>query len=68
MSRDRYLRTADPEKDAEVYSNREAKTIGECSCCHEPIYEYEDHYNIDDEILLHDDCGLDWLQQFKKYV
>ena len=62
------FRTADPVADAEAYASREPEVIGECSFCHEPIYCYEDHYNIDDEVILHEDCGMDWLNQYIKHV
>ena len=59
----------DPVRDAEDHFSREAPTIGICEHCGQPIYEYEDYYCIDDmDVLLHDDCGLDWLNQFKKYT
>lgn len=56
----------DPVADAEDWASREAPVIGECEYCHEPIHEGEDYYDIDGT-LLHDDCDLDWLRQYKKY-
>ena len=64
MSRD------EPERDAEDYASREPEIIGYCTCCKEPIYKWDDYYKITEisnDLVLHDDCGLDWLRQFKKY-
>ncbi|GIM28430.1 hypothetical protein CPJCM30710_10960 [Clostridium polyendosporum] len=45
----------------------EALPIGECECCNSGIMPWEDYYDIEG-ILIHDDCGVDYLQQFKKYA
>ena len=38
--------------------------IGECAHCEEPVLDYESYYNVNGAIV-HSDCGLDWLWQFK---
>ena len=64
MSRN-YFRD-DPIADAHDYSNRELPVIGKCEHCNKGILSWETHYNVEG-LLLHDDCALDWLNQFKKY-
>lgn len=44
----------------------ERKAIGACEYCGEPIYQGEPYYELEDGTLLHDDCDLDWLHQFRK--
>ena len=41
------------------------KLIGYCAHCKEAIYAWEDHYNIEDE-LIHDDCLVDWAAKYRK--
>lgn len=55
-----------PERDAEEYASRELPVIGKCEHCGEDIYSWETHYNVEG-LLLHDDCAIDWLNQFRKY-
>ena len=38
--------------------------IGYCSHCKEAIYAWEDHYNIEDDTLLHSDCLVDWADKY----
>lgn len=43
----------------------EPQTVGTCEHCNEPIYAWEDHYDIEGE-LLHDDCLVDWADKYRK--
>ena len=36
-----------------------------CEYCEEPIYENDDHYDIDG-IKIHWDCLRDWAEQYRK--
>lgn len=38
--------------------------IGVCNHCGEPVLSYDSRYDVNG-VLLHRDCGLDWLDQFK---
>ena len=40
--------------------------IGVCEFCGEPVLSYDDYYNVDGK-LIHGECGLDWLWQFKAH-
>lgn len=60
------MKTDDPIRDAENHANREVPEVGICEVCHEPIHPWEDYYDVEGT-LLHDDCGLDWLKQYKHY-
>lgn len=48
-------------------SREEGESIGKCVCCRTDIMNYEDYYDIDG-LLVHDDCGIDFLNEFKKYA
>lgn len=38
--------------------------IGCCAVCDEAVYDYDSYYDINGE-LVHDDCGLDWLMEYR---
>ena len=62
--------TDDPVRDFERYDahqeeRRRRRRRGTCSHCGEDVYDYEDYYDIDGE-LLHDDCLRGWAEQYKK--
>ena len=40
--------------------------VGKCAQCGEPVHDYDDYYEFEDGNLVHDDCVLDWIAQFKK--
>lgn len=42
--------------------------LGHCDYCGEPIYEGETHYMLEDGTMLHEDCDLDWLRQYRKGI
>ena len=44
---------------------KEGLRKGKRSVCNEAIYEDEDHYDIDGD-LLHEECLVEWAEQFKK--
>lgn len=46
----------------------ERKVLGACEYCGEPIYEGETHYMLEDGTMLHDDCGMDWLNKYRKEI
>lgn len=47
---------------------KESEVIGYCAHCDEPIYEGEDYYDIEGDVILHEDCLTDWARQYlKKY-
>ena len=57
--------TDNPERDAERdYEEREPKKIGVCEECSDPIYDGEDYYEIDGD-MLHEDCLYDWAHKYK---
>lgn len=39
--------------------------VGYCAHCKEAIYAWEDHYNIEGDTLLHDDCLVDWANKYR---
>lgn len=41
--------------------------VGQCACCEAEIMSWDEHYDIEG-ILVHDDCVLYYLKQFKKYA
>jgi len=46
---------------------RNSSVIGYCAHCDEPIYAGEEHYEFDDmDVLVHEDCLIDWAREFKK--
>lgn len=45
----------------------EGQAIGKCASCSVEIMEWEDYYDIDG-LLIHDDCGIKFLNQFKRYA
>lgn len=57
----------DPVADAEDHANRDMPIIGICEHCNEPIYTWEDYYDIEGT-LLHDECSFDWLRQYKHFA
>lgn len=38
--------------------------IGCYAVCDEAVYDYDSYYDINGE-LVHDDCGLDWLMEYR---
>jgi len=45
----------------------EPETKCKCSKCEEELYEGDDYYELDDEILC-EDCAEEWLSLHKNYV
>lgn len=45
----------------------ELDPIAQCECCGSEIMPWEDYYDIDGT-FIHDECGLDYLKQFRKYA
>ena len=43
---------------------RKEHIVGVCEKCGEEVLDYEEHYNINGE-LIHGDCVMDWLEQFR---
>lgn len=43
----------------------EQRSTGICACCGQEIYEGEDVYDIDSEII-HEDCLLDYMLPFRR--
>ena len=52
----------DPIRDAERYHG-EAEVIGKCEHCGDDIYEGEDYYDIEGEII-HEDCLREWAEKY----
>ena len=52
--------------DAEQNRKREQHRVGRCAQCGEDIYDYDDYYEFEDGNLVHDECVIDWIAQFKK--
>lgn len=62
--------TDDPVRDfhrheAEQEERRSRRRVGRCLHCRETVYDYEDYYDIEGD-LLHEDCLMDWAAQYKK--
>lgn len=51
--------------DAMMERQRESCCRGRCTHCGEDVYDYEDHYDIDGD-LFHEECLLDWAQQYRR--
>ena len=51
--------------DRRQYEEQERHNIGKCAHCREPVYDYEEHYDFDGD-LVHDDCLRGWAENFKK--
>lgn len=51
--------------DADMERRREEHCRGRCTHCGEEVYDYDDYYDIEGE-LLHEDCLYDWAAQYKK--
>lgn len=51
--------------DAEQNRRQQEHRIGRCAQCGEDIHDYDDYYDFDGTIV-HDDCVLDYIAQFKK--
>lgn len=60
------LWTSDPVRDARVYEEwTRPKSIGVCEQCSDLIFDFEDYYEINGN-MVHEDCLTDWAEQFKK--
>lgn len=60
----------DPVRDAERHAAMqdryaELHRVGRCAQCGEDIHDYDDYYDFENDIV-HDDCVLDYIAQFKK--
>lgn len=56
--------TDNPERDAErYYEETKPKSIGVCEHCSDPIYDYEDYYDIDGD-MVHEDCIRDYAERW----
>ena len=42
----------------------EPEAVDICAECKEPVFGWEDRYNIEGEII-HDDCLIDWAERFR---
>lgn len=42
-----------------------SKLVGYCAQCKEAVYDWEERYDIEGELLLHDDCLIDWAHQYR---
>ena len=51
------------ECDACMACQSEPAFVGECEHCGKPIPAYEDHYQLPDGELLHEDCARDYLRE-----
>ena len=55
--------TDNPERDAErYYEETKPKRIGVCEQCSDAIYEDDEHYDIDGD-MIHWDCLRDWADE-----
>ena len=54
-----------PLADAHDYANRDVKKVGICERCKEPIYGWEDYYDIEG-VLLHYDCEFGYMARYLK--
>jgi hypothetical protein len=43
----------------------EESSLGVCEHCGKDIYSDSDYYELED-VLVHDDCILDYIRQFKR--
>ena len=64
------FRTDDPGRDADnwnAYYERlqERHFLCRCSQCGEALYDYDDYYDFDGD-KVHEDCVMDWIEQFKR--
>lgn len=62
----------DPVRDAERYDEylegrRERHCRGECIHCGEAVYDYDDHYDIEGDVL-HQECLTGWAEQYRRGV
>ena len=60
----------DPVRDFERYDHEQTENNRKhykCNCaqCGETVYDYEDYYDFYGDVV-HDDCILDFVAQFKK--
>ena len=59
------LWTDNPERDAaRYYEENKPKKIGVCEQCSDPIYEGDDHYDIDGD-MVHWDCLTDYMDKYR---
>lgn len=42
--------------------------VGYCAYCKEAVYGWEDHYEMEGDVLLHDDCLVSWADQYRVTV
>lgn len=40
------------------------KIVGYCEHCKEAIYGWEDHYELGDDVMLHEDCLTSWATKY----
>ena len=40
------------------------KIVGYCTHCREAVYGWEEHYDMDGEVLLHSDCLIPWANKY----
>lgn len=65
--------TDDPVRDAANYDayqekRRQRHRRGRCFHCRESVYGWEDHYELEGDILLHEDCLLGWAERYRRSV
>ena len=43
-------------------TERKNSILGTCEFCGQPVHTYDDRYEFPDDVILHEDCGLDYIQ------
>lgn len=61
----------DPVMDARCHMARQERyaeqhRVGRCAQCGEAVHDYDDRYQFEDGTIVHDECVLDWIAQFKR--
>ena len=51
--------------DADQERRRERCHRGRCTHCGEDVYEYDDYYDIEGD-LVHSECLVDWAEQYRR--
>lgn len=51
--------------DADQERSRMRHRRGKCIHCGEDVYDYDDHYDIDGD-LIHEDCLSGWAEQYRR--
>ena len=43
--------------------DHEDSILGICEFCGQPVHTYDAHYEFPDDVILHDDCVLDYVRK-----